>query len=99
MYHAFGAYGDDMHALLVEHSPLHQVDHLPDIDYLIVHGDADPAVNKAAHSDRLVHAMRARGLRVDYQEIPGMGHCGPLPEETTAVINGHILRALRRTQE
>lgn len=99
MYHAFGAYGGDMHALLVEHSPLHQADHLPDIDYLIVHGDADPAVKKAAHSDRLVQAMRARGLRVDYQEIPGMGHCGPLPEETTAVINAHVLRALRRTQE
>jgi hypothetical protein len=42
--------------------------------------------------------MRARGLRVDYQEIAGMGHCGPLPEGTAAIINAHILRALGRAQ-
>ena len=95
MYHAFGHYGDDMQPRLIEHSPLHQAEHMPDIPYLIVHGGADTAVNKAAHSDRLVAALRARGLRVDYQEIPGMGHCGPLPEETTAVINDFMLGALR----
>ncbi len=95
MYHAFGSYGEELPPLLEEHSPLHQADHLPDLDYLIVHGEADPAVNKAAHSDPLVAKMRARGLRVNYQQIPGMGHCGPLPEATVAIINNHILRALR----
>ncbi len=94
MYHAFGAYDGDMHELMVEHSPLHQVEHLPDIAYLIVHGDADPAVKKSAHSDRLVAAMRARHLRVDYREIPGMGHCGPMPDDLVADVNAFILRAI-----
>jgi dipeptidyl aminopeptidase/acylaminoacyl peptidase len=96
MYHAFGNSGDDMQALLEEHSPLDQVDHLPDIDYLIVHGDADTAVSKAAHSDRLVPAMRGRGLRVNYAEVAGMGHCGPLPAEVTALANAHLLQALAK---
>jgi hypothetical protein len=39
-------------------------------------------------------AMRARGLRVNYQEVAGMGHCGPMPEETTEIVNAHVLRAL-----
>jgi dipeptidyl aminopeptidase/acylaminoacyl peptidase len=96
MYYAFGSYEGEMQALLEEHSPLHQVAHMPDIDYLIVHGTDDTAVAKAAHSDRMVPAMRARGLRVDYQEIPGMGHCGPLPEETSALIDAHMRRALAK---
>ena len=94
MYHAFGAYGDDMHELLIEHSPLHQAASMPDIPYLIVHGGADEAVAKAAHSDKLVAALRARGVQVDYEEIPEMGHCGPLPEETVGVINGFVVGAL-----
>ncbi len=94
MLHAFGSYGDDMQPLLEEHSPLHQVAHMPDLPYLIVHGDADQAVAKAAHSDPMVAAMRARGLRVNYQEVADMGHCGPLPEETTGIINEFILGAL-----
>ena len=50
---------------------------MPDIPYLIIHGDQDTAVGKTQHSDKLVAALRERNLQVDYQEQAGMGHCGP----------------------
>jgi dipeptidyl aminopeptidase/acylaminoacyl peptidase len=77
MHHAFGSYGD-IAAELVARSPLHQAARLPDIPYQIVHGVRDQAVGKARHSDPLVAAMRARGLRIEYIEADEMAHCGPL---------------------
>lgn len=47
--------------------------------HLIIHGDQDPAVSKKRHSDRMVAAMRKRKLNVEYIEVAGMKHCGPLP--------------------
>jgi len=52
---------------------------MPDIPYQILHGGEDKAVSKEHHSDRLVAALRGRGLRVEYIEVPEMGHCGPFP--------------------
>ena len=83
MYCAFSSYEGEIEERLIEHSPLHQVDHLPDVNYMIVHGGADSAVNKARHSDRMVAAMQARAMRVEYIEVPGMGHCGPFPTDVT----------------
>ena len=94
IYHALGHYEGAWPELLAEHSPLRQVAGLPDIDYLIVHGEADPAVAKSAHSDPLVAAMRARARRVEYLEVPGMGHCGPLPAEVAGRIHEFLKRAL-----
>lgn len=73
-------YGDDLEALLAEHSPLAQAEAMPDVPYLFLHGDRDEAVNKAAHSDTMVATLRAMGRRVEYVEVPGMGHgtCMPL---------------------
>ncbi len=51
MHHAFGSY-EDIATPLREHSPLYQVTAMPDIPYLLIHGDKDQAVQKAAHSDR-----------------------------------------------
>jgi len=51
------------------------VESLPDIPYLIVHGDQDQAVNKQKHSDVLVQKMRQRGMNVEYIEASGMRHC------------------------
>jgi len=62
------------------HSPLHRVAELPDIPYLVLHGDRDEAVSKAAHSDPMVAAMRERGLEVEYVEVDGMGHGGTEPD-------------------
>ena len=78
LYSAYGL-GDGIEARMAANSPLQQVARMPDITYQILHGGGDQAVNKERHSDRLVAAMRQRGLRVEYLEEPGMGHCGPLP--------------------
>jgi len=78
IYHAFYGYEEDLDTLFKEHSPVDQVQSLPRVPYQILHGDADQAVNKAAHSDRMVCAMRESGLQVEYIEVPGMGHHAPL---------------------
>ena len=72
---------ESLPALFRELSPLHQVEHMPDIPYLIIHGAKDTAVAKAAHSDPLVPKMRARGLKVEFIEAQQMGHCGPFTYE------------------
>jgi len=82
--YAFRGYEEDLDTLLAEHSPLAQVAHMPDIPYLLAHGDKDGAVFKAHHSDRMVAAMRDRGLRVEYVEVPGLGHGSPMPIEVLA---------------
>ena len=84
---AFLGYGDDMEALFAEHSPASQVEKMPDIPYLIIHGVKDTGVSKANHSDKLVAQMRKRKMKVEYIELPEMGHCGPLPIE---VMQKHI---------
>ena len=76
---AFRGYPEDLEALFVEHSPLSQVGAMPDIPYLMVHGDKDEAVNKAAHSDKMVAALRGHGRKVEYIEVPGMGHGENVP--------------------
>jgi acetyl esterase/lipase len=80
IYHAYGHYEGDWDAILREHSPLHQIEHMPNVPYFIIQGEEDQAVNKACHGDPMVHAMRDRGLSVTYHEVPGMGHCWPMPE-------------------
>lgn len=87
MRYAFRDYGVAWEQIFIEQSPLFQVAGLPDIPYFIIHGGEDKAVSKANHSDKLVPAMRKRGLRVEYVEVPGMGHCGPLPID---VLTRHI---------
>jgi len=77
IYHAFRGYPQPLHQLFTEHSALIQVPNMPNIPYMIIHGDADKLVDKKQHSDRLVAAMRARGLNVTYLEVPGMGHEDP----------------------
>ena len=41
----------------------------------LFHCTEDRLVDKAAHSDKFVAAMRALGRRVEYVEVPGRGHC------------------------
>ena len=77
-YHAYGRDGDILKRL-TENSPLHQAARMPDIPYQILHGGEDTAVSKERHSDRLVAALRERGLRVESIEAPEMEHCGPFP--------------------
>jgi dipeptidyl aminopeptidase/acylaminoacyl peptidase len=64
-----------MDEAFTENSPLEQAGNMPQVPYFIIHGDADKAVNKAAHSDKLVRCLRETGHDVEYIEAPGMGHC------------------------
>jgi len=79
--YAFRGYEESLDALFTEHSPLEQAPNMPAIPYLIVHGSEDKAVAKSIHSDPMVAALRRRGLNVEYIEVPGMGHGGPIPVE------------------
>ncbi|MBF0244488.1 MAG: prolyl oligopeptidase family serine peptidase [Planctomycetes bacterium] len=81
---AFG-YGD-IGELLKERSPLHNVARMPDLKYLIVHGSRDKLVSKAAHSDKLVRAMRKRKLQLTYIEDPLMEHGAPISVSTMRAI-------------
>ena len=58
LFSAFGHYPIPFEEALKTASPLHQVDSMPDVPYLIVHGTADMAVNKERHSDRLVPLLK-----------------------------------------
>ena len=78
IYHALRGYDKGLEAAFEEHSTIAQTPFLPRIPYMILHGTNDQAVNKAAHSDRMVEAMRAHNLAVEYVEVPGMDHTAPL---------------------
>ena len=71
---AFGA-EPDFAAALRSRSPLHLAPELPDVPHAVFHCTADQLVNKAAHSDKFVAAMRALGRAVEYVEVPDRGHC------------------------
>ena len=87
-------YPDDMEPFFRENSPLEQVAGMPNIPYLFVHGDRDKAVNKQAHSDKMVAALRARKLNVQYRELPLAGHGGPLPISATQQIADFVRQAM-----
>ena len=70
---SFSHYPKGVEAGMKRHSPVHIAAQLPKVPYLVVHGDADIAVNKAAHSDKLVSLMQNHD--VEYIEVPGMAHC------------------------
>jgi len=73
---AFGDYDMPLQEAMETASPYHLAlkGMLPDIRYYIVHCEADKAVNKGRHSDRLVDVL---GLvrEVEYHTVPERGHC------------------------
>jgi dipeptidyl aminopeptidase/acylaminoacyl peptidase len=83
MRYAFRDQPADFQSALIEHSPLKQAGSMPDIPYLIIHGDKDLAVNKEKHSDRFIAEMRRLGRRIEYLEVPGMGHATNVPLEAS----------------
>lgn len=82
VYLAFSGSPVSLKEAIELHSAYHLAPMMPDIPYLVLHGDRDDAVNKAIHSDRFVARMRECGKRVEYIEVAGMGHCylTPFPE-------------------
>lgn len=90
IWSAFGWYEQDYEDAIKTASPLHLASTMPRVPYYIAHCDADKAVNKEAHSDKLVAVMREAKYDLTYDEIPGMGHC-QLPESNRAAYNAFIL--------
>ena len=92
IYLAFVDDEDGIDMAIEKHSAYHLVDSMPKIPYYIVHGTADKAVNKEAHSDRFVARMRDAGRDVTYIEVEGMEHCymEPFPEIKKGYINAII---------
>lgn len=80
--YAFYGYEEPLEEVLKEHSPFHQVDQMPRIPYLFIHGTDDKSVSKELHSDPMVAALRERGHDVTYIQIPGMGHGLDVPLST-----------------
>lgn len=77
---AFRGYPESLDACLAEHSPLHQVDHLPDVPYYLYHGTADTRLRIQNHSDPLYEKMRARNLTVEYLRAENIEHEEPPPQ-------------------
>lgn len=92
MYSAFGE-AQDFDAELLSRSPLHLVDRLPDIPYIVFHTAEDQAVSKQLHSDRMVAALRAAGRNVTYHEFARGGHC-ELGEEGAKLYNSEAMKYL-----
>jgi dipeptidyl aminopeptidase/acylaminoacyl peptidase len=69
---------------------------MPDIPYLLIHGEKDQAVQKALHSDPMVAAMRERRLRVEYVERPNLAHGGPLDYEVYRKMIDFVVSNLKR---
>ena len=91
IHHAFLGYKEDLESLFREHSPVCQVAAMPRIPYFIIHIVGDPAVNKGLHSDKLVAEMKKQGFDVTYLEVPGTGHCEPVPDEVQNAKTQFIL--------
>ncbi len=89
LHDSFDSY-EDISEGLKERSPVHRADKLPDIDYMIVHGEKDKSVAKAPHSDALVKRMRERGLRINYVEDARMFHCNPYSIGSIQAIDAFI---------
>ena len=84
IYSAFGMDDSDtLEEAIARRSPLHLVDEMPDVRYVVFHCDADQAVNIDSHSEKFVQAMREKH-RIEYHVIPGRGHC-QLDEENQAL--------------
>lgn len=79
LYSAFGNYEGTLEDAVLTVSPLHLIDKMPDIPYIIFCGEEDRVVDKKKHSDQFVQKMK-KTHQITYYEIPGMGHCN-LPED------------------
>ena len=79
LYSAFAEYEGDLESALRSCSPLHLVEKMPKIDYIIFHCEGDQAVHLEQHSARFVEAM-GQSHNVAFHTVPLRGHCDLSPE-------------------
>jgi len=87
LYSAFSTYEGSMDEALRSASPLHLVDKMPDIPYVIYHCTADLAVNIDKHSAVFVETMESAGKQIDFIKVEGRGHCDLSPVAALAYYN------------
>lgn len=75
IYNALGGEEIPLKEAVERISPMHNIEKLPNIPFLIVHGDSDKDVNCEAHSSAFTDVARKQGSNIDLQIIPGMTHC------------------------
>ena len=78
MCRAFYGYDAPWEEVLEEQSPLCQVEFMPHIPYLFIHGEDDQAVN-IGHSEKMTAALLERGHQVEFIRVPNMGHARNVP--------------------
>lgn len=74
LMNAFIAAPGGMEEGIRSRSPIHQLDRMKDIPYLIVSGGSDDQVNEEIHSKRLVAKMKEKGLNIQHFSSPTMQH-------------------------
>ena len=87
LYSAFSGYDCSLDEALRSCSPLHLVEKMPDISYVLFHCTADRAVNIDRHSERFVGSMRALGKKIEFIKVDGRGHCDLGAEAEMAYFN------------
>jgi len=93
LYSAFcNSTADSIEEALKSASPLHLVNEMPDVEYVIFHCESDLAVNIKRHSERFVTEMQ-KEHKIKYYTIPGRGHCD-LDEEHKQLNRGCIVNAI-----
>jgi pimeloyl-ACP methyl ester carboxylesterase len=75
IYRAFAHYPSGVSLAVEIHSPIHQINRMPNIPYFVVSSEADVQVNKGAHADKFVAALKSKNYTVTYVIVPGMTHC------------------------
>ncbi|MBQ3235699.1 MAG: prolyl oligopeptidase family serine peptidase [Clostridia bacterium] len=89
LYSAFGEYDGDLLSAMRSCSPIHLIDKMPNIKYVIFHCEEDKAVNIRKHSDVFVQKMKAE-RDIDYKVVPLRGH-GDLSAQAKFEYNQAIL--------
>ena len=93
LYGAFGTYEGTMEDALKSCSPLHLVDKMPKIPYMIFHCQEDTSVNIERHSEKFVVSMQEKH-QIELKRIPFRGHCDLSPEMRVE-YNKCIVNALK----
>lgn len=75
IYSALGGYEISLKEAIINNSPMHQIEKLPDIKYLIASTLCDDEVDITKHSDPFVEKMKTLGRYIEYLKIPDQGHC------------------------
>ncbi|MBE6687563.1 MAG: hypothetical protein E7591_10110 [Ruminococcaceae bacterium] len=94
IFSALGGYEISFYEAMEKNSPIHQIEALPDIKYLIASTLCDEEVDITKHSDPFVEKMNALGRDIEYLKIPHQGHCS-LTKESAEYYREFLINNLK----